>query len=143
MHSKQSNSDVSFRQRAGIITASKFKAAYQTDITQPSKSRIKGTCYPNNSQFKSVATEWGYKREKIALSTYTFTQKANHSDCSVIQVDLFINLMYSHLGASPDGIVSFVCCGNGSLEVKCPFPCRDKGFLDAATECFFSFLARA
>ena len=62
----------------------KFKAAYQTDITQPSKSLIKAMCYPKNLQFKFVATDWGCKHEKITLLTYTFTQKANHLDFSVI-----------------------------------------------------------
>ena len=51
--------------------------------------------------------------------------------------------MYSHMGASPDGTVNCVCCGNGVLEVKCPFTCHDKGFLDAATEYRDFFLTRA
>ena len=29
------------------------------------------------------------------------------------------------LGASPDGIISCVCCGKGVLEVKCPFSIKE------------------
>ena len=30
------------------------------------------------------------------------------------------------MGTSPDGIIECTCCGRGSLEVKCPFSCKDK-----------------
>ena len=30
------------------------------------------------------------------------------------------------MGASPDGVVQCCCCGIGSLEVKCPFSCKEK-----------------
>ena len=35
------------------------------------------------------------------------------------------------MGASPDGIVQCDCCGKGVVEIKCPFSCRDKTFLEA------------
>ena len=35
------------------------------------------------------------------------------------------------MGASPDGIVQCDCCGKGVVEIKCPFSCRDKMFLEA------------
>jgi len=31
-----------------------------------------------------------------------------------------------YIGASPDGLVSCSCCGDGVLEVKCPFSVKDK-----------------
>ena len=33
---------------------------------------------------------------------------------------LHINPSSPHLVASPDGIVSCFCCGDGLLEIKCP-----------------------
>ena len=42
------------------------------------------------------------------------------------------------MGASPDGIVTFVCWGKYVLEVNYPFSCKDKTFLEATAEaqCF-------
>ncbi len=33
---------------------------------------------------------------------------------------------YLFMGASPDGFVSYQCCGRGVLEIKCPYSCRNK-----------------
>ena len=33
----------------------------------------------------------------------------------------YINPAYPHLGALPDGIVSYDCCGEGVVEIKCPY----------------------
>ena len=38
---------------------------------------------------------------------------------------LHINPQYPHLGASPDGLISCSCCGNGLLEIKCPYSKRN------------------
>ena len=38
------------------------------------------------------------------------------------------------MGASPDGIIKCDCCG---IEVKCPFSCTDKTFLEATSESGF------
>ena len=40
------------------------------------------------------------------------------------------------MGASLDGLVVW-CCGRGVLEVKCPFSCVDKTFLEATSESKF------
>ena len=38
----------------------------------------------------------------------------------------FSNTVTLHLvGASPDGLVSCTCCGNGILEIKCPYSVRN------------------
>ena len=37
---------------------------------------------------------------------------------------------YLEIGASPYGIVRCDCCGEGSLEVKCPFSVRDEDLLN-------------
>ena len=41
------------------------------------------------------------------------------------------------MGASPDRIVTCECCGRGVLEVKHPFSCKDKTFLEATAETRF------
>ena len=41
------------------------------------------------------------------------------------------------VGASPEGLIKCGCCGPGVLEVKCPFSCKDKSFMEATAETFF------
>ena len=42
------------------------------------------------------------------------------------------------MGASPDGLITeCTCCGDGVLEVKCPYSCRDKSFLEKTGESRF------
>ena len=36
-----------------------------------------------------------------------------------------INPLYPYLAASPDGLVECSYCGNGLLEIKCPYNYRD------------------
>lgn len=53
---------------------------------------------------------------------------------SVSGLKLVVNPAWPFLGASPDGIMNCTCCGNGVLEIKCPFACKNKSFLDASKE---------
>ena len=39
--------------------------------------------------------------------------------------DFVISSDYPFLGASPDGLVSCDCCGEGLVEIKCPFRYRN------------------
>ena len=68
MEEEQTKSKMWFSQRAGRITASRFKAAARTDVNQPSQSLIKYICYPESLHFKSKATEWGCVHERDALA---------------------------------------------------------------------------
>lgn len=49
-----------------------------------------------------------------------------HVDFSVQPAGLFINPLHPHLGASPDGMISCECCGNGVLEIKCTYKYKDE-----------------
>ena len=60
---KQSSSKEWFQQRAGRITASKFKSACATNPDKPSKSLMKGICYPDAHRFSNAATKWGIEKE--------------------------------------------------------------------------------
>ena len=37
-----------------------------------------------------------------------------------------IDQHHPEIGASPDGVIQCDCCGEGSLEVKCPYLVRDE-----------------
>ena len=46
----------------------------------------------------------------------------------VIKCGLILHPSYPFIGASPDRIVNCSCCGTGTLEIKCPFRCKEKSF---------------
>ena len=63
-----------------------------------------------------------------------FYIRDDHLDFSVELAGLHVNPSFPHLGASPDGIVSCACCGEGLLEIKCPYSKRDIDLQVAARE---------
>lgn len=59
---------------------------------------------------------------------------ARHEQFSIANSGLVLNPQWPHLGASPDGIISCVCCGRGVLEIKCPYCHRNSKVEDVATD---------
>ena len=113
------------------MTASKFKAAAPTDLSQPSQSLLKAICYPDSYRFSTVATRWGCVHESAARDTYLARMVKNHLNFTIHDCGLVIHPQYPHLGASPDGFVKCYCCTCGVLEIKCPFSCKDRSFLQS------------
>ena len=134
---EQSLSKEWFRFRAGRITASRFKASIRTNPLKPSQSLIKSICYPESVRFSTKATRWGCEHEKTARDAYFTSIAADHSDLTVSDSGLVIHPQYPHLGASPDGLVNCSCCGSGVIEVKCPFSCVDRSFLESTNDSRF------
>ena len=132
----QSSNKVWFQQRAGRVTASKLKLAARTNLAQPSQSLVKPICYPE-SQFCAKATTWGCEHEDDARVHYISVMEKNHAGFSVSSSGLVVDATYPFFGASPDGIIKCNCCCVGVLEVKCPFRCRDKSFLEVSKESTF------
>lgn len=112
----QANSILWFRMRCGRITASKFKSACHTDPASPSVSLIMAIFYPEVHRFRTPATCWGCQHEKVALEKYT--SQSQHKNLQVSRCGLFISIEYPFIGASPDGVVECLCCGQGICEVK-------------------------
>ena len=73
---------------------------------------------------------WGCEHEKVALEIYKRKADTQHTDVEVLASGLVIDTSYPHMGASPDGIIQCICCGKGVIEIKCPYSCRDKTFLE-------------
>ncbi len=46
---------------------------------------------------------------------------AKHAGFEVSDSGLVINPTWSHIRASPDGLVKCNCCTPGVVEIKCPF----------------------
>ncbi|KAJ8909797.1 hypothetical protein NQ315_015317 [Exocentrus adspersus] len=129
---EQSRSREWFNQRSGRITASNFKRACKTSISKPSVSLIKSICYPLLHNFKTKATNWGLSHEINAISDYVNYQRLTHRNFNVERCGLIINPQFPAFGASPDGLQSCDCCGEGTVEVKCPYVLRNMDIVSYA-----------
>lgn len=121
---KQADSEMWHKYRNGLITASISHAALRTNSNRPAPSLIKSVC-GYGSFMGNYHTQWGKDNERTAVEAYATEQKKKHANFSLRQSGLIIHQDHPFLGASPDGIVSCDCCGQGILEVKCPSKHRD------------------
>jgi hypothetical protein len=134
----QSTAKLWYDYRAGRVTASNLKAVCCTDADKPSLSLIQLVCYPYEHLFNAPATDWGLSKKPAALCKYK-DSVSSHTDLSVDKCGLVINTDFAFMGASPDAFVSCTCCGNGVVEVKCPYKHRNATideYLTAKDSCF-------
>lgn len=105
----QSRSLVWHEHRMGRLTASKFEAIYLS--------------------YKSLSTpalRWGLDNEENAKEAYCKIVTDTHEYFVLHSTGLHVNPVYPHLGVSPDRLVSCSCCGEGVLEIKCPYSVRNE-----------------
>lgn len=110
-----------YLQRAGRITASKFKLVCRTNKKSPSLSLVKSICYPTKMKFSTAATIWGLTHEHIAVKQYEQEMDEVHDSFVINDVGFLISLTWPQFGASPDRLVYCECCLGGCLEIKCPY----------------------
>ena len=120
----QSRSLVWHEHRMGQITASQFGVICHTNSDSPSKSLVSSILC--RQQLSAPALRWGLDNEDNAKGAYCKAIKDDHDDFVVHSTGLHVNPLYPHLGASPDGLVSCSCCGEGLLGLKCPYSICDE-----------------
>ncbi|KAG8180999.1 hypothetical protein JTE90_024747 [Oedothorax gibbosus] len=114
-----------FKYRAGRITASNMKAVCTTKINSSAISTVKKICYPARGSFHNKAIAWGCQHEKDAKGEYIKMHMLKYEEFQFSNCGLMISTEKPFLGASPDGLVSCACCGQGCIEIKCPYCIRD------------------
>ena len=119
----QSQSQTWFEHRKGRLTASRFRSICHTSIDRPSQSLVKQVLQLGPPP-RSAAITWGLENESKAKQQYRVKMRASHSSFKVKDTGLHVNTMYPYLGASPDGLVACSCCGEGTIEIKCPYSIR-------------------
>ena len=132
----QSESMLWFEHRKGRVTASRFGSVYHTHVDAPSKSLVKSITQQKPTP-KVAAMEWGIRNEARARQEYIDTVQASHTAFKVETTGLHVNPEFPHLGASPDGLVSCSCCGDGLLEIKCPYSKRHTSPIDVHESDFY------
>ena len=121
----QSLSLVWAQHRVGRITASRFGAVYKARISPPPVSLIQQLMGENClDPIKVPSLKWGIDNESIAREAYIEQMRQCHSGFAYTPAGLFVNPEFPHLGATPDGIISCDCCGDGIIEIKCPYKYR-------------------
>ena len=111
----EANSSLWFHVRTHQITASKLKAVCSTDLAMPSISLVLSICHPELSKFSTTATLWGCEHEKVACATYS---SIHTQGVFCKRMWVFIHNIHPFMGASPDGLISCLCCGEGVCEIK-------------------------
>lgn len=132
----QSKSGLWHEYRAGRLTTSLFYDIIHTNIDSPSVSLLKKVMNYETS-FSCAATTWGLANEENALREYFNQVSHTHSNFSLSNSGFVINTAYPHLGSTPDGIVKCDCCGEGTVEVKCPYRFKDVHPCDIDIKSFF------
>ena len=89
--------------------------------------------YENNV---SQTFRWGCQHEDTARSAYceTLVQEM-HTEGGVVKIfdsGLHLSPDYPYLGATPDGLISCTCCGEGVLEIKCPYCSKEQSIQESA-----------
>ncbi|XP_063412943.1 uncharacterized protein LOC134695595 [Mytilus trossulus] len=115
------------------ITASVISNIMKCNFDQLSSNHyLVKNCLGTSISFRSDATEFGIKMEKVAKTQYFDMFKAQHKKCSFKECGLFVSKASPFLGASPDGVVKCKCCGTRLVEIKCTFKYADKTPMEVA-----------
>ena len=132
MTREQASCKLWFQQRCSHVTASKLRTVLHTNYSKPSKSLLQSICYPVVPQFYSKACAYGCEHEDTARKTYMEVMGKEHNSFKITKVGLVLDASNPLIGASPDGLVKCLCCGKGTLEIKCPYSCREQSFEEVA-----------
>ena len=122
----QAQSLLWFKQRVGRITASKFLAVKRASLNSPPAYLIKQLMERSPLSNSIPALQWGTIHEDVAREVYLELESEKHTNFQYLAAGLHVNPNFPHLGATPDGIIKCDCCGEGLIEIKCPYKHRDK-----------------
>ena len=113
-----------YEQRCGHLTASCFH-----DIVSRKKNSSPDNLVMRFLTRKDIsnipAIKWGIDNKDKAREAYVTKMSSSHIEFKCSPAGLVISPQYPYLGASPDGFIQCECCGDGIIEIKCPFSVRD------------------
>ena len=130
----QSDNKLWFSFRSGVITASVANSVLSiTKRLKPNPKTIENVVAKILNYSKPIriaSLSYGTEYEKYARKRYVIQNKKIHLKFEYQESGLRIHPFNHILGASVDGYITCVCCGNGNLEIKCPFTHRDKSIAE-------------
>ena len=120
---QQRENDEWYLHRKGRITASSFHDVYVLK-PQTDPKKLVSRLLRNKDLSHVPAVKWGIDHEDVAKQEYAASTKCLHQEFQCYSAGFVINPHYPHLGSSPDAFVKCACCGEGIVEIKCPFSDR-------------------
>ena len=117
----QAENDEWFRQRKGRITASSFFSVVHFRYTESDENYISRQVMGQRTALNTPSVSFGRENEPVARQLYFTNYNKNHRKASLRLCGLYVDHINPYLGASPDGIVSCQCCGEGLIEIKCSY----------------------
>uniref|UniRef100_A0A1X7T8P7 YqaJ viral recombinase domain-containing protein n=1 Tax=Amphimedon queenslandica TaxID=400682 RepID=A0A1X7T8P7_AMPQE len=111
--------------RKGRITASKVHSILKCRASKYPTSIVKGIMqyYAPNDFVPSL--QWGRQHEDDARQQYITVLQQQHRNLQTSSSGLIIDPAIPFMGASPDGFSTCDCCGERTIEIKCPFSMRN------------------
>lgn len=116
--------------RIGKITGTSFKNCVRTNVENPSSSTIKSICYPTIDESNVPALIYGKKFEKTALDQAILILQSKHSNLKVQCCGVIVSSTSPYFASTPDGLCCCECCGEGIIEIKCPFNLKNGGKIE-------------
>lgn len=121
----------------GWITASKPLVVKHASLDHPPASVVKQIMERSTISAYVPALQWGIHNEDVAWEAYMELASQEHINFHFMPAGLYVNPGCPHLGATPDGLVSYDCCDEGIIEIKCPYKHRDTHPKDVADPRFY------
>ncbi|XP_035987601.1 uncharacterized protein LOC118560572 isoform X2 [Fundulus heteroclitus] len=122
----QSQSLLWQRHREGRITATiahDISTLQDTTSRETLFNRVMNRSHIDLSSVEAVA--FGRKYEDQAKQLYSEWMKDRHEQFSLHETGLVVDQQFPLFAATPDGIRSCVCHGDGLVEIKCSFKHKD------------------
>lgn len=119
------------RQREGRITATiAHDIKTRRDSTSSKALLLKVMKYNDTDLSKVEAISFGNKYEKVAKELYMQHMLYKHEDFKLRDCGLVIDKAFPLFAATPDGVRSCACHGDGLVEVKCCYKHKDLAVRD-------------
>ena len=117
----QAQSLLWYEHRIGRITASRFFEVSRVSLNPPPTSLVRCTMKRNCDYSFVPSIQWGIANKDTARKAFVQVSGEEHNNFSFKPTGLHVSPSYSHLGASPDGLISCSCCGEGLIKITCPY----------------------
>lgn len=122
----QSENPEWYNHRKGRITASTFSSILSFRFTENDEIYISKRVMGSSSVIDVPSVKFGKENENVARQLYFVNYKMCHEKANLDPSGLHVDEIYPFLGASPDGLISCKCCGEGLIEIKCSYMYQNK-----------------
>lgn len=117
----QSENPEWYNHRKGRITASTFSSILSFRFKENDENYISKRVMGSSSVIDVPSVKFGKENENVARQLYFVNYKMCHEKANLDPSGLHVDEIYPFLGASPDGLISCKCCGEGLIEIKCTY----------------------